>query len=690
MAREDMQNIKTTAEAEDNSNEGRAKKVKKDTAAGRKDQKPAEAIQEAAEKAAEQAEKAVEAASESAGDTAEQAEKAVEAASESAGDAAAQAAENTDRKNRAMEERLERLEAQLDRMEGLMPPQQEEERKVNPVRARMMQNREKFRERLEQLLSEDIKLAKKKEKRRWAEIAQVFASHNFYANGFTPVELRTTLEDLGPTYVKIGQIMSSRTDLLPVSYCRELEKLRQNVKQLDPQIARAVIEHETGRSIDEIYQVFNDKPIGSASIGQAHSGVLLDGRRVVTKVQRPLIADMMRRDFVLLKKMAGMMNVVGGDEDDGEDVVDLNQVIVELEKVTEEELDFRVEAANTRFFREKCIVDPEKVNCPEVIDELTTERIFTMTFVDGYSISKMDRLKADGYDPNKIGYDLLENYVHQILDVGTFHGDPHQGNIMISKGVPYWIDFGMVGRITDGDVNLLQNLVLSLLENDLDGLVNAVMSMGATSPKTNRNKLLEDLDVFLNKYMSVTSADDLDMAVLLEEITALATRHHISLPGKYTMLVRSIGTIEGVIAQLCPEVNLFKILSDKMMERARQSFDVSRSLLSAGKDVLSYSKKTAAIPVLTSEALNNIVKGRMKMNVEVNSFQELFETALDNVRYVVMAILAGLMFLGSCMLSSADIEPKTGDGMPLIAGICLVFSIALGIYSVINLVRKKK
>ena len=133
----------------------------------------------------------------------------------------------------------------------------------------------------------------KKNKKRSAEILGVFAKHNFYTSGFSPEELRTTLEDLGPTYVKIGQIMSSRTDMLPKSYCRELEKLRSSVKPLEASVAREVIEQETGKRIDEIYSEFRDEPLGSASIGQAHYGVLLDGTRVVTKVQRPEIADMM-------------------------------------------------------------------------------------------------------------------------------------------------------------------------------------------------------------------------------------------------------------------------------------------------------------------------------------------------------------------------------------------------------------
>lgn len=543
---------------------------------------------------------------------------------------------------------------------------------------------------LKQMLSEEIKAFKKKEKRRSVEILGVFARHNFYANGFTPVELRTTLEDLGPTYVKIGQIMSSRTDLLPVSYCRELEKLRQNVKELDPAIARAVIEQETGKRIDEIYSEFRDKPIGSASIGQVHAAVLKDGRKVVTKVQRPLIAEMMRKDFVLLKKLAGAMNIANEDEDDGEEMVDLGSVIDELEKVTEEELDFRVEANNTRFFKEKCITDEEKVTCPDVIDELTTERIFTMTFVDGYSVSKKDRMIEEGYNPEDVGYAILENYVHQILDVGTFHGDPHQGNIMFSHGKVYWIDFGMIGRVTNQDINLLQNMILSLLEYDMDGLTNAILSMGAGSSLTNRNMLMEDIDAFLSKYMSVTSAEDLDLAVLLTEITDLAARNHVSMPGKYTMLVRSIATIEGVMEQLSPEVNLFKILSDKLMDRAKKSFDVNQALTSAGKDVLKFSKKTSQIPTLTSDALNSVVKGRLKVTTEVTTLQEVSNRAIDTIKYVVMALLAGMLFLGSSFLASADISPKAPGGMPLLAAVGLIFSIALAIYAVINLTKKKK
>ena len=568
---------------------------------------------------------------------------------------------------------------------------EELQKELDARKKKLLHSKVEFSDKLKTLLSEDIAKFNKKEKKRSAEIMGVFAKHNFYANGFTPEELRTTLEDLGPTYVKIGQIMSSRVDMLPESYCQELTKLRQNVKELDPEIAKAVIEQETGKKIDEIFREFRDKPLGSASIGQAHYGVLKDGTQVVTKVQRPLIAEMMRKDFVLLKKLSKTLDLVAETDEDGETekMVDLYEVIDELEKVTEEELDFRVEAENTRFFKENCIEDEEKISCPSVIDELTTERIFTMTYVDGYSISKRERFIEDGYDVDEVGTVIVDNYLHQVLDVGTFHADPHQGNIMISKGKPVWIDFGMIGRVTENDINTIQTLILSLIDMDLDGLVNGICALGAASPKTNRAKLIEDAEILMNKYMSVTNLDELDTSALLEEIMDIASKHHISLPGKLTMLVRSVATIEGVLEEFCPKLNLFTLLTDRFMERAKKNFNLKAELTAGGKEALAMGKKAIKIPVLASDALNTFVKGRTKMTLEVTGYDELLKKGAKTIKTLVLAIFACILFIGSCILCTADVEPKTANGMPLIAGLGLVVSVGLGIYVIKKLSKKK-
>ena len=551
----------------------------------------------------------------------------------------------------------------------------------------MSMNNEQLENQLAEAASQEIETKEKEEKKRSAEIISIFAKHNFYANGLTPIELRSTLEDLGPTYVKIGQIMSSRVDLLPEEYCKELENLRANVKELDPAIAREVIEQETGKKIEEIYSEFRDKPLGSASIGQVHYGVLLDGTQVVTKVRRPNIAEMMRKDYVLLKKFAKLVNMTK-EKDGGTNAVDLVSVIDELAKVTEDELDFRVEAQNTRFFKENCIPDEELISCPTVIDELTTERIFTMTFVEGYSIAKRDRVIEDGYDVNEIGTVIIDNYLHQVLDIGTFHADPHQGNIMISQGKPVWIDFGMIGHVSEADINTIQTLVLSLIDMDLDGLVNGVCSLGAASPKTNRAKLIDDVDALMAKYMSVSNLDELDTASLLEEIMDLAGKHHISLPGKLTMLVRSIATIEGVLEEFCPQLKLFKLLTNRFMQRAKKNFDLKAELTAGGKEILAMGKKSVKIPVLASDALNTFVKGRTKVTVEATGYEDLLKKGSAALKNLVLAVFACIMFLGSCILCTADVGPKTANGVPLIAALGLVVSIGLGIYVVKKMTKK--
>ena len=533
---------------------------------------------------------------------------------------------------------------------------------------------------LKRLLAEELEALKTRDKHRYAEMLAIFAKHNFYANGFTPLELRTTLEDLGPTYVKMGQIMSSRSDLLPASYCHELENLRQNVKPLDPAVARAVIEQETGKKIEDIYAEFRDEPLGSASIGQAHYGVLKDGTRVVTKVQRPLVADMMKKDFVLLKKLSELVNIV--EEDSDGQVIDFKSVIDVLEKVTNDELDFRIEAENTRFFKENCIEDGEAVSCPTVIDELTTSRIFTMTFVDGCSLADKERLEAEGCDLDSIGRAIVENYVHQVLDVGVFHADPHQGNIMVSHGRPYWIDFGMIGRISEKDIAIIEEMVKSMLERDEEALVDSVMSMGAASSATDRAKLTQDAAVYIKKYMNAKSVSDINMTDVFDEIMGVASKNHVSMPSRFTMLARSVTTMEGVIEQLCPELNIFDLLYKKMKEHMRKNFSLEREIAEMGRSVIDASRKTAKIPVLASKALDNMVKGKLKMNMEITGWEEPLDRLSHIIRYSVLTLVACVLFVGSCILCTTDFMPKLSNGMPLIAVAGLVFSIALAIFSV--------
>lgn len=523
-----------------------------------------------------------------------------------------------------------------------------------------------------------------KDKKRSAEILGVFAKHNFYINGFTPEELRTTLEDLGPTYVKIGQIISSRSDMLPESYLKELAKLRSNVKPLEALIVRGVIEEEIGKPINEIYREFRDEPLGSASIAQAHYGVLMDGTRVVTKVQRPGIAQKMRSDFVLLKKLA--KSISAASEEEGS--VDLKSVIEELEAVSEEELDFRVEACNTRQFREHCIEDETVVSCPRIIDELTTERILTQTYVDGFSIGDRARIEEEGYSASQIAETIIDNYLHQVLDAGLFHGDPHQGNIMISGGIPYFIDFGMIGHISSKNIDAVTELIFALMQKDADAFVNAALCFGKVTGDYNRDKLVDEVDRLIEKYTAAGSLMDIDMGGLMSDVTTLLAKYHIKLSAEYTMFIRSLVTIEGVIEKLCPEINLFEYLTKKMLKRAKDNFDAKELLQGAIEQLTTKGLTTVRLPGLVLGVLKNLVKGKLKIGFEITGYEEPVSKLAALVKDVIFALFSCVMFAGSCTLCTTDIRPLISNGMPLIAAIGFVISVALAIFTIKDLVKR--
>lgn len=531
------------------------------------------------------------------------------------------------------------------------------------------------------------KIEKWNSKYRTAEILAVFTKHNFYSNGFTPEEMRTTLEDLGPTYIKIGQIMSSRTDFLPASYCKELEKLRSRVKPLEAETVREIIEEETGRKIEEIYAEFNDEPLGSASIAQAHYGVLKDGTRVVTKVQRPYIAEMIKKDFVLLKKFATLANIVTETEA-GTALIDLRSVIDELEKVSNEELDFHVEADHSRVFREKCIDDETSVSCPIIIDELTTTRILTQTFVDGFPLSKREKLEEFRVDREAVGRALVKNYLHQVLDAGIFHGDPHQGNIMLCGTVPYWIDFGIIGHISQQNIGIIQDMIMAVLLKDPDQLTNIILSMGITSGNINKSKLTEDLGYLIERYVAVKDLSNINMGVLMEELMSILTKYQIKMPSEFTLLVRSLVTFEGVIGELCPELNLFDLLTHKMVERMKESFDLRSKLTSVLRDVAATGADAMQMPGAVISLLRNLSKGRMKIGFELTGYDELMQKMQLTVRNIAFALFACVIFAGSCILCTTDIQPQA-YGIPFIAMIGFVISVALGIYTIIKMSSKK-
>jgi ubiquinone biosynthesis protein len=231
-------------------------------------------------------------------------------------------------------------------------------------------------------------------------------------------------------------------------------------------------------------------------------------------------------------------------------------------------------------------------------------------------------------------------------------------------------------------------MITSLLKGDAEELVKGVESIGATSPDTDHDKILEGAEKLLGKYSDVTSVNDLDVMVLFNEVTDLAKENNVELPGRFTMLGRSVITIEGVIEDICPELNLLELLTAKISDRIKKSFDLKKTAIDFGKGVLDVGSKTVKIPAQISDMLGNINRGKLKVNMEVTGLDEPLDRIGEFLRYSLLLIVACVVFLGSCVLCLAKIEPMAAGNVPILALAGILFSIALGIFSVKKLWKK--
>lgn len=297
-------------------------------------------------------------------------------------------------------------------------------------------------------------------RQRLREIVDVVRKHDIL-HGITPEKLCAIIEDLGPTFIKLGQILSMRSDILPRDYCEALKKLRSNVSPMPFEQVQRVVETSYGCPMEEVFASFDEKALGSASIAQAHAAVLKSGESVVVKVQREGIHEVMSRDIILLKQACKVLKYTPAGS-----LVDFNQVLDEMWVVAQEEMNFQTEAANLERFH-ALNQDVVFVTSPILYRAYTTTNVLVMERIDGMGIDEHDKLVEAGYDLAEIGAKLADNYVRQIMEDGFFHADPHPGNIRIRDGKIVWLDMGMMGSLNEKERKLIGNAIVGVARGDI-------------------------------------------------------------------------------------------------------------------------------------------------------------------------------------------------------------------------------
>jgi len=518
--------------------------------------------------------------------------------------------------------------------------------------------------------------------KRLKEIIGILRKHNLLS-GVTPETLKSILEELGPTFIKAGQILSTQPNILPPEYCKELKKLRSDVAPMSFDTVKAVLEEEYGDSLDTIFASIDSVPLGSASIAQVHSAHLIDGTKVVVKVQRPGIYDTMYHDIQLIRKAADIVNFVShiGDE------VDLGMVIDEIWAVTKQEMDFAQEAEHAREFLANN-KDVSYVTCPRPFDEYSTSRALVEEYVDGFFINDLEALKNRGYDLEEISGKLAINFIKQVIDDGFFHADPHCGNIKVQGGKIVWIDLGMMGRLSPRDKNLFADAVMAMAAQDSMRLTDFVLKLGVHNAKIDYLELEDSIETVMDKYASIDFAT-LDIIRLTEELFAVMRKFKIGIPKGVSMLPRAMSTIHGTLLTLSPNMNVFGMIAEYMSGYSRKHFNLKAELASIGKKVVTSIQKSLDIPAQVSDTLKILSKGFSKVNMELSMSDDMADKVGKLVNQVVLALIAGALLVGSSVISTTYMQPQL-LGIPALGAVGFFAAIVLVIWILVSIIRKPK
>ena len=511
---------------------------------------------------------------------------------------------------------------------------------------------------------------------RLREIISVIHKHQI-ARGVTPEKLRLILEDLGPTYIKLGQIMSMRSDIFPKKICDEFMRLRSEVTPMPFSEVKEVIEHAYGTELNEVFTEFEEEPIGSASIAQVHKAKLKTGETVVVKVQRQGIYETMSRDIAFLHRAVKLMppiNMAG--------LVDMNQVLDEMWVVAQEEMNFLAEAANMEEFA-RLNKDVAFVTSPKLYREYTTTQVLVMEYIEGIGVDEKDKLLAAGYDLDEIGTKMADNYVKQIMEDGFFHADPHPGNMRIRDGKIVWIDMGMMGRFSQRDQALLTKVIKGVATHDVSLIVEAVLSLGDFHDKPNQKLLYSDIGDWLAKYGS------LNMGTLMQDLIDIMKENRVSMPHSLTMLVRGLTTIEGVIAEIAPDINVVQVATLRMSENKFSASNLKDELYLGGKELWQALQKGIKIPSYISDLLRSYMQGQTSINLDLHATDDLTVMLNALVRRLVMGFLIMALLISSSIICTTDMKPKL-LGIPALGAIGYFMAIIFTVSVFISHFRSKK
>jgi ubiquinone biosynthesis protein len=516
--------------------------------------------------------------------------------------------------------------------------------------------------------------------RREKKGLQEFLAPNF------GVRLRRTLDDLGPTFVKFGQVLSTRSDILPEGVLSELQKLQDTATPMPAGVAQEIIEGELGAPVEEVFRSFDPVPLGSASIGQVHRAVLRSGETVAVKVQRPEAPGRVGGDLELMREFAAFLDRRFGRRL----FVDVRGLVAEFEVVIRRELDYTTEAENARRFAANFAGTP--VIIPAVYLELSTPRVLTEEYIEGTRFRDIRPLTLTPSERRRVASMGAEAIFKMAFEDGFFHGDPHPSNLLLTpEGDLALLDFGMVGYMSRGDIEALSRLFIAVIQRDASAALRGLERLGVTYATEIRADLVRDLREFLNKY-SALSVGEVTLGQALSELIALARRYRLRMPPVFPLLTKALVTAEGLARAIDPTLNVYEVARPYAQRLLAERYKPGAVLEVVEEHALEYARYVEDYPEQVRLLLTELADGELEVQLVHGGLDELIGSVDVLANRLVFAVVTAALLVGSSMLGAFDLGgPRVPLlGVPVISFIGFTLALILSSILLVIIFRSRR
>ncbi|MWV46516.1 ABC transporter [Paenibacillus sp. HJL G12] len=488
--------------------------------------------------------------------------------------------------------------------------------------------------------------------------------------------IRMVLEDLGPTFVKLGQLASTRSDLLPESIIQELVKLQDQVPPFSSEAARSILEEDLDAPLEDMFSWFDDTPVAAASIGQVHLGRLKSGEEVAVKVQRPGALQTITRDLGILRDLTTLAEKrwVWAKR------YQMVRLVEEFSKSMLAEMDYSREGRNTEKIALQFRSDPH-IFIPEIYWQFTSSRVLTMAYVDGITLSQRDQLEKAGFDLKLIAKKFVNAMLHQMFIEGFFHADPHPGNLLVRKdGSLAFLDFGMVGRLSEDIKDHLSELIIALMRKNTDSMIRAILHLGLLPDDHDMDALHRDLNALRDEYYDIPFAE-IGIGKALNDLFGVAQRHAIVMPPDLTLLGKSLLTMEGVIQKLDPALSIIDMAEPFGRKLVKERFSARRlrSKLLGGATGLA--EALLDLPAQARQLSALVSKGKLKVEISVPEMESLMrklDQISNRLSFSIVLLAFSIIMVGLIIGSSLNRQSSILWHFPVIGiGFVVAFLMVL-------------